>query len=223
MDDAQPSAFAKFNANSEWQPVFIVQTNCDLFFYDTFPFMKCRQALPYKSSCSLMQTRLVYQSSSSSRSGTVPSLSLNVEKPPTQAAFSSKSSSSLSSNSAAAVPTVFALRSGTPNGVESNFFCVQSLSELSQFSRHLIQSTHDLVRKQFVTFACLNGATECVLMLHSEGLRVSETATGRITHRIAWKQIYSTNDDGAKLIEFNYDTDNKVRYHSSCFVVCHYV
>lgn len=242
MIDTQHSAFDKFINHSHWQPVFIVQTTRDLYFYESFPFSSHQMAM-YKSSWPLMQTRLIYQSISSNLKNLMSSIHNNRSSKLAPSKCSSKSSSlsSLhdvskmsiaSSSSTNSIPIKFALRIGTSLGIQTKIFCAQSYTELSKFSTNLIKTTHNSVRKlQIITFrkyyighcsvlmltlsvstlACMNGNSESTLVLnYKEGIRISETFTGKVTHRIPFGKLHSTSDDGNKTIDLNYDTNSKV-------------
>ena len=159
--DSQLSPFEKFERFSQWQPVFIVLTTRDLYFYESFPFSN-QEIKMYKSSWSLMQARLIYQSASNMKN--IPSINQNRSDKLAHSKCSSKSSSlsSLhdlsklsitSSSSMNSIQIKFALRIGTPLGTLLKIFCAQSYSELNKFSTNFIKATHEYVRKlQTVTF-----------------------------------------------------------------------
>lgn len=214
LDSECLSAFAQFSLQSQWRPVFIVQTTRDIYFYEKFPFEKITEPIPYVSSWSLMQTRLIYKSSSMSKQVGTSSVSEHKSKSLSSSISSlaeASKTSMTSSGSANVNPILFAIRIGTPVGIQVKFFSAQSYSELSRFSNHLIQSTFESVRKlQIVTFPCLTGDIECVLVLNfKDGIKITETSTGNVIHRISFQRLRSTNDDGHRVVDFTYDDDDK--------------
>lgn len=57
----------------------------------------------------------------------------------------------------------------------------------------------------------MDGTSERVLVLnYHEGIRVSDSNTGKLTHLIPFNKLHSTCDDGHRIVEFTYDSNNKV-------------
>jgi len=67
-----------------------------------------------------------------------------------------------------------------------------------------------------IYLACLDGNVESILVLnYKEGIRVTETANGKITHHIPFSKLHSTNDDSYRTVQFNYEPQQKVKFDLS--------